>query len=161
KSIGLTGIALSPLQRYTTRAIAQGADPLNLPPHWNGEPLGRITFNGMNARSEPNVNADILKTLDKDDVVRVRQAVAGQHVFLNNSLWLETPVGYLYSSYVQPMHYHLPQIPIADLGEGLWAEVCVPYTDAYWDATDANPDRKVSRQYYKSVYYLKELVKGD
>jgi len=160
KSLGLIGFALTPLQQYTARAATQGGSPQDLTPHWNGEPFGRITFDDMNARAEPNVNAEVLNILKRDMVVPVREAIVGQHVFLNNDLWLETPYGYLYSSYVQPMHYYLPQTPRADLGEGMWAEVIVPFSDAYWDTTDADPERLVSRQTHKSVYYLKELVKG-
>jgi lipoprotein-anchoring transpeptidase ErfK/SrfK len=158
KSISLVGIALTPFQQVALRARQTG-EPV-IPRHWNGEPLGRITGETMNARAEPNVDAEVVATLKENDVVRVRRVVEGQFVFLNNNLWLETKHGYLYSSYVQPMKYYLPQVPRADLGEGMWAEVIVPTTNAYWDPTSENPDRFVSRQDYSGVYYVTKLVTG-
>jgi L,D-transpeptidase catalytic domain len=157
KSISLVGLALAPFQHVAARARATG-EPV-FPKRWNGEPLGRIAGKYQNARAQPNVDADIVTSLNEHDVVRVRRVVEGQHVFLNNNLWLETSHGYLYSSFVQPVDYFLPQIPRTDLGQGLWAEVIVPYTDAYW-VPGVNPDRLVSRQIYSSVFFVSALVTG-
>jgi lipoprotein-anchoring transpeptidase ErfK/SrfK len=157
KSIGLIGFALTPLQQVA--AYAQQTGQPVYPKHWNGEPLGRIASKYQNARAEPNVDADIVTSLNEFDVVRVRKVVEGQYVFLNNNLWLETSHGYLYSSFVQPMKYYLPQIPRADLGKGMWAEVVAPYTDAFWDPNPL-PDQLVSRQIYSAVFFVTELVTG-
>jgi hypothetical protein len=163
KSIGLVGLALTPFQqavRNMARAHAQGAELPPFPARWNGEPLGRVTSKFMNARAEPTTEAEIVKELVQHDIVRVRRALTGQLVFWHNDLWLETDVGYLYSSFVQPMKYVLPQVPQRDLGTGRWAEVIVPWTDAYWEPA-VNEERFVSRQYYSSVYFVKELVTGS
>jgi hypothetical protein len=48
-----------------------------------------------------------------------------------NDLWYETPEGYVFSAWVQPMWVWPPQVPIVDVGPwGFWGEICVPYTDA-------------------------------
>lgn len=161
RSIGLIGLAVTPFrQAVARRARAQSADIPPLPARWNGEPLGRITSLSMNGRAEPTTESDVFTELEKDTVVRVRQAIPGQRVFYHNDIWLETDSGYIYSSFVQPMRYYLPQVPRRNLGNGMWAEVIVPWTDAYWDTTDADPERLVSRQYYGGIYKAIELVIG-
>lgn len=131
-----------------------------LPLHWQGQPLGRVTGLYQNARSQPSTSAEILIQHQKDDIVRVRRAVPAEAVWFYNALWLETDNGYMYSSYVQPMWYHLPNTPVAEPGEGRWAEVTVPYTDGYWDPDDRIGDRFVSRAYYGCVFRVVGLVTG-
>jgi hypothetical protein len=114
----------------------------------------------QNTRVEPSTAAEVVVQHRKDDVVRVRRVVHGEPVWSYNDLWLETDSGYMYSSYVQPMEYHLPHVPIAQLGEGRWAEVIVPYTDGYWDPDDRIGDRFVSRAYYGCVFRVVDLVTG-
>jgi hypothetical protein len=48
-----------------------------------------------------------------------------------NDLWYETPDGYVFSAWVQPLWIWPPQPIHFDLGEwGFWGEVCVSFTDA-------------------------------
>jgi len=160
KSIGLIGLAAAG-SRLTPRLHAEDAPIPPFPPRWNGQPLGRVTSAYMNARVEPSTQAAILEELHEDDVVRVRRVVSGETVWWNNDMWLETDRGYLYASFVQPMWYHLPNPPRADLGEGRWAEVTVPYTDAYWDPDSrGDEDSFVSRMRYGSVHRIIGLVRG-
>ncbi|NDJ51715.1 MAG: L,D-transpeptidase [Chloroflexi bacterium] len=171
KSIAILGlgagsvafVGLDPLQVSAEQAHrpAQQANLPELPPHWHGEPLGRITSEWMNARVDTNIDADVVSQLRQDDIVRVRRVVRGQTVFLHNDIWLETNFGYFYSSFVQPVWYHLPNVPVADLGEGRWAEVTVPYTDAYWDPDSRDPNRFVSRMYYGGTFRVRELLMGE
>jgi len=165
KSIGVIGLGAAhfALPDAVDRALAHAAayqGELPLAPHWNGEPLGRITGEYMNARSQPTVDADVANVLDQHSVVRVRRVVPGQTVFLHNNLWLETEYGYLYSSFVQPMYYHLPNHPTADLGAGRWGEVTVPFTEAYWQPIPT-PQYWVDRLFYSSILRIFELVRGE
>lgn len=149
KSIGLVGLAsLVPRHKFVN-AKAITIEP---EPHWQGQPLGRITTAVLFARSEPNVNAEVVTEMRQDDVIRVRRAITAQPVFDHNDIWLETAQGYLYSSFVQPMWYHVPNTPTAELGSGRWAELTVPYSDAYRDPDDSIGDRFVSRMYYGTVF---------
>lgn len=161
KSIGLIGLSTATVfaPDALQRALAQEALP-PLPRHWNGEPLGRITGDYMNLRAEPSLDADVAGTLEKDAVVRIQRAIEGQSVFFYNNLWLETTGGYLFSSFVQPVRYHLPQPPRADLGAGMWAEVIVPFTDARLIADENNPDAFHDRLYYSSVLRVTGLETG-
>ncbi len=160
RSIGLIGLGAALRPDALEIALAQG-EPVGPPPQWNGEPLGRITGEYMNARAEPSLNAEVSAQLPQDTVVRVRRVVEGQTVFLYNNLWLETDHGYLFSSYVQPMRYHLPNPPQADLGSGRWAEVTVPVSRAYWDPNSTGVDRWVDDLYYSSIVRVSELVPGQ
>jgi hypothetical protein len=164
KSIALIGLAATPFQQAlaaTRRAqVLRLQDAPPLPPRWKGEPLGRVTIHNMNARIDPTTESDIASDLVQDDLVWIRGAVQGQRVFWHNDIWLDTDKGWLYSSYIQPMWVHLPQVPHSDLGEGMWAEVIVPFTDATREPGNLDKELFVSRQYYSSVYYLDQLVKG-
>ncbi len=159
QSIGLVGLGsftggLPPLLAQTDQELPP------IPPRWQGQPLGRVSNAWLYAREDTNVNATVLKELRQDTVVRVRRVVEGQTIWLHNALWLETEYGYCYSSFVQPMWYHLPNPPQADLGAGRWAEVTVPATDAYWDADSRNEDRFAYSMTYGSVFRVTELVAG-
>src|SRR6185295_3893678 len=96
--------ATSGLSPALAKVLQQNNIPA-LPPHWQGQPLGRVTGLYQNARTEPNTKADIALQHNRDDIVRVRRAIQGETVFLYNDLWLETDNGYMYSSFVQPIWY--------------------------------------------------------
>lgn len=160
KSIGLIGLGAAAGARGLPRLRAQGNDIPALPPHWQGQPIGRVTGLYQNARMEPHVDAEIVLQHRMDDIVRVRRVLEGQTVFSHNNLWLETDNGYMYSSFVQPIWYHLPNRPVSDLGAGRWAEVTAPFTDAYWDPDDSIGDRFVSRMYYGTTFRVTGLVAG-
>lgn len=157
KSIGLVGLGSLAAGK---RLAAQGEDLPPLPPRWQGQPLGRVASAYMNARSEPTTDAEIVSELRQDDIVRVRRLVTGQTVYLHNDQWLETEHGYLYSSFVQPMWYYLPNRPQSDLGDGRWAEVTVPYSEAYWDPDPRDEEQWVDRVYYGAVFRVTGLVEG-
>lgn len=162
----LKSIALIGLSTAAAGAAPRGvrAQQPGLPSHWLGQPLARITGEYMNVRAEPSVDAAIVSELYQDDVVRVRRVVNGQTVFLYNDLWLETRYGYLYSSFVQPLWYHLPNPVISQkaLGTGLWAQVTTPYSDAYWDTAEAGRDDPTfaGRMYYDSVHRVVDVLTG-
>ncbi len=162
KSIGLIGLAAAGTGRRAASVLrAQDDDPLAFPPRWNGEPLGRITQETQPVRAEPTTDSPVVAELHQDDVVRIRNVVRGQRVFWNSDLWLETQVGYLFASQIQPMWYHLPSPPRADLGAGRWAEVIVPYTDGYWRVRPLDPETHVLRARYGAVHRVTRLVTGS
>jgi len=77
-----------------------------------------------------------------------------------NDLWYETPEGYVFSAWVQPLWVWPPQPVITDLGEwGFWGEVCVPYTEA---REQPHPEaRKVYRFYNGTVYHVVDVAFDD
>jgi lipoprotein-anchoring transpeptidase ErfK/SrfK len=169
KSIGLVGLGSLTLTNAgkwiageSGVAVAHAAEPD--PPftyhRWNGEPLARIAGTNQPARVEPNIDADIVERLPQNTVVRVRGLVRGEKVYPNNDLWIETRYGYLYASLVQPVNYHLPAVPVADLGEGRWAEVIVPYSESFKVPDPYNKDASKDYAYYGCIFYVTDLVTG-
>lgn len=159
KSIGLLGLSAAASRAGLQPARAQTG--VHMADRWNGEPLARIAQAYQNARAEPTTDSDIVAELRRDEVVRVRRVVRGEHVFNNSDLWLETKQGYLYAAFVQPVRFHLPQPPVAELGEGRWAEVIVPYTEVYKAPDPADPEAHKGRLYYGTTYRVIEMVTGS
>ncbi len=92
----------------------------------------------------------------RDDVVVVIRAVVGLGFYPHDHRWFETPEGYAYSSWVQPVRNALNGAPAAMLPEGIYVEVSVPFTDAH-----AQPDLQspiLYRLYYSSTYQASGLA---
>lgn len=167
KTIGLIGVGAMAGFRPDAADLAKAAlstqgDLPPLPPSWTHQPMGRVSGEYMNLRGAPTSDGELLGRVEQDEILRVWRVVEGEDFLGYNPLWLETPRGYVYSSFVQPMDYHLPARPVAELGpDGKWAELIAPYSDAYWDPTAENPDRWVYRMYYGSVFRVTDLVQGS
>ena len=86
----------------------------------------------------------------RDEVVTIVREVVGRGFYPHNHVWFETPEGYAYSSWAQPVRFAL-NVPISEVGaSGFYAEVSVPYTDAR-----AQPDPGAPilyRLYYGTTY---------
>jgi len=85
----------------------------------------------MNGRAEPTTESDVVAELEKDTIVRVRQAIPGQRVFYHNDLWLETNLGMS----THPLSSRCGTTATGSApqpGRRHVAEVIVPWTDAYW-----------------------------
>jgi lipoprotein-anchoring transpeptidase ErfK/SrfK len=137
--------------------------------------LGRICIIGMvDIKSSPSEGSDTVGVLYEDAVFPwFREVVAKQpnyNVF--NQRWVETQDGFVYAANVQPVR-NLPNVPISALlptssGEGMWAEVTVPYADVTlvngpssnsW--VRARLDQGLPlRVYYGQVYYI-DQIKSD
>lgn len=133
----------SRLAPAAVKAWQFGAEP---PP----APLGRVTTDFLNVRRLPATNSALVYTLLRDDIVLLLEQVAGQSVVAHNPIWYRTDIGYVYSSFVQPIApvKNKPEPDRAD--NWFWGEVTVPYTDAR-TAPDANA-RFFLRLYYTGVF---------
>ncbi len=79
----------------------------------------------------PRADAGRLGTWSREDTFTILGEVRAPGLNAYNDLWYETPDGYVFSAWVQPLWVWPPQPTITDLGEwGFWGEVCVPFTDA-------------------------------
>lgn len=112
---------------------------------WMGRAIHPLTF-----YSKPATSSDRLNTCKRDDffpIIRHVRAPFSAH----NTLWYETPLGYVHSAWVHPVRIYPPQPFIRDVGEwGFWGEVIQPYTEAYLEPrTDA---KKIYRFYGNTVY---------
>jgi hypothetical protein len=120
--------------------------------------LGRITLAKARIMNRPNRLAETLGYKDGDQVVEIYRAVVGEGFYPHNHVWIEIPEGYVYSSWVQPVKDD-PQTPVTSIPEdGLYGEVCVPYTDA---RKSPDPQAEIEyRLYFSVVLKVKSLRNG-
>lgn len=89
--------------------------------------------------NKPLSRSDVVRTLYEDEIFPINRRVVGPNLYRINQTWVETPEGYAWSPDVQPVrnqpHQPILRLPETSLGEGMWAEVRVPYVDL----TLANP----------------------
>jgi hypothetical protein len=100
----------------------------------DAEHLARIAVGAVNLRAAPSIEASELGVLYEDAVVPWLREVVGYNPYRHNQNFIETPEGYIWSAFVQPV-WDLPQEPVVELpthtqlGRGMWVQVRVPYVD--------------------------------
>ncbi len=140
--IGLGALAFRPLKISGLEYLAM---PKRLAQFPASEIIGRVTDPGMYLRSKPT-NAggtdNVIQNLAADTLLEWNQEVVGNVVGgLSNQKYVETPLGYVYGSVLQPTR-NLPNTPITEIPagkSGFWAEVTVPYVDLSHEGTFASP----------------------
>ncbi len=136
------------------------------------EKLGRVSVGLVEVKLRPDMDSQTLGVLYEDAVVPWLREVSGSkpaYVF-NNQRWVETPDGYIYGPYMQPV-YHKPNPPVAELpvssrGPGMWVEVTVPYAEAGLDKAEPSSnswaEAKVDqgqplRVYYSQTFWIDQI----
>lgn len=104
-----------------------------IPDFPQAERLGRVCVGKVELKAKPDQDSETVGVLYEDAVVPWLREVVGRRPYYINQRWVETPQGYIYSPYIQPVR-NLPNQPVQELiptqiGEGMWAEVSVPYAD--------------------------------
>lgn len=162
--ISLAALAFRPGKAHPLDILKM---PKRLPQFPNSEIIGRVTDVGINLRSKPDNSAgtgNVIQTLAADTLLEWNREVVGKVVGgLSNQKYVETPIGYVYGSVIQPTR-NLPNTPIAEIPagkEGFWAEVTVPYVDLTHDGLIASPWLKdhllynfPPRLYYGQVVWM-------
>ncbi len=121
-SLGVGTLALRPFS---------GLGLLQFP---DAEKLGRITVGKMDLKARPDENSQTVGALYEDAIVPWLREVVGPQPGRINQRWVETPDGYIWGGYVQPV-YNAPNGPVtslpqnSNLGAGMWVEVTVPYAE--------------------------------
>ncbi|HLB47383.1 MAG TPA: L,D-transpeptidase [Anaerolineales bacterium] len=120
--------------------------------------LGRVTIRKARVISRPNPRGELVTYKERDEVLEIYRAVVGEGFYPHNHVWIEIPEGYIYSSWVQPVKND-PQPPMASIpADGLYGDICVPYTDA---RTAADPKAEIIyRLYYSVVLKVKSFKTG-
>jgi hypothetical protein len=87
-------------------------------------------------KAQPDPESQTLSMLREDTVLPwLREVISARPSYVfNNQRWVETPEGFIYGAYLQPVENH-PNIPVQSLpnssrGLGMWAEITIPYVDA-------------------------------
>jgi lipoprotein-anchoring transpeptidase ErfK/SrfK len=159
----LTGIGLGALAfRSLSRSLLQEQFP-------SGDRLGRV-LQPLDLKAAPNENSASIKTLYEDTVVQWLQELVGPKEGYINQRWVETPEGYIYASFLQPVR-NQPNQPLSALPDGsvgFWAEVTVPYVDLHLKGQPAAPWVKdtlqmglTPRLYYSQVAWIDQVRTND
>lgn len=140
------------------------------------EKLGRICIIGMvNIKAQPNESSQTVGVVYEDAVVPWIHDVVAKEPNYNyfNQRWVETPEGYIYASYLQPVknnpNQSIEKLMPTSMGEGMWAEVTVPYADAELENgptsnswVRARIDQGLPiRVYYGQIYYIDRIKVDD
>lgn len=131
------------------------------------ERLGRISVGKMDVYMRPDSNSQIVGALYEDNVIPWIREVVGLIPGRINQRFVETPNGYVWGGYVQPVQNRINP-PVTDLqrtslGAGMWVEVTVPYVDL---VLENPPARAPWLQYQLSInipprFYYSQIVWVD
>lgn len=155
--VGLGSLTLTP---WKTRLLEDFPD---------SERLGRVCEGRVDLKARPDYDSANVGVLYEDAVLPWLREVVGSWPYRNNQRWVETPDGYIWAPYLQPVAYS-PNQPVDELpvyGEkpGMWVEVTVPWVKAAL----ANPPARHHwlqyrldhhlpiRFYYQQILWVDEL----
>jgi hypothetical protein len=123
--------------------------------------LGRVNAGKVDIKQKPNPDSLTVGSLYEDALVDWIREVVGKNPNRKNQRFVETPEGYIWSPYLQPVR-NLTNQPVRTLpdsisrGPGMWAEVSVPYVNLILDNPPARSPYVKSRLEYNlfpRLYY--------
>jgi lipoprotein-anchoring transpeptidase ErfK/SrfK len=163
---GLGGAAFAP-QRYMPA--------FQRPEFPQAERLGRAARGSLEIKSQPDIASETVGLLYEDEVAVWLREVIGRQIDynFNNQRWVETPDGYVFGGFFQPVR-NLPNEAVTSLppsghGPGMWAEVSVPYVDVQpvnapsegsWVKVLVEANRPV-RLYYSQIFWIDDVRTAD
>ena len=130
-ALSLAGMALHPWRRLGQARLFQA--PI-IP---QAKHLGRVAVGMVELKVRPDMDSQTLGVLYEDAVVEWQRELVGRNIYRTNQRWVETPQGFIWSPYLQPVenapNSPLEELPQTSLGPGMWVEVCQPYVDLVLD----------------------------
>lgn len=148
-------------------ALAFRSIPSPIRPEFpQADKLGRITGGKMDIYARPDANSQIVGAFYEDNVFPWIREVIGSMPGRVNQRFVETPSGFVWGGYVQPV-WNQPNVPVTNsltsLGQGMWLEVTVPYVDLILENP---PARAPWLQYQISInlpprFYYSQIVWAD
>ena len=134
------------------------------------EKLGRVCAGGEGAvfelKTRPDWDSQTSGKVLRDDVIVWQREVVASKLDRNriNQRWVETPKGYIYSAYVQPVK-NLPNQPVLAFPSyskegGMWVECTVPYVDFTVEGKISSPwlqETLKPRLYYSQVMWADQV----
>ena len=149
---------------------------LALPEFPKAERLGRVAVGMVELKMRPDPDSPTLGVLYEDAVIPWLKETAGARTaaIFNNQRWVETPDGYIYGPYLQPV-YNRPNQPVKTLPPssrepGMWVEVTVPFAEAALDQVEPSSNSWVEaklqqglplRVYYSQTFWVDQIKTGD
>ena len=138
-----------------------------LPEFPQADKLGRNAVGKMDLYARPDANSQIVGALYEDNIVPWIREVVGSMPGRTNQRFVETPNGFVWGGYIQPV-WNKPNAPVTNLpttslGPGMWVEVTIPYVDLILDNP---PARAPWLQYQLSInlpprFYYSQIVWAD
>ena len=101
----------------------------------DAERLGRAARGTLEVKARPDPDSNTVGIIYEDGVVPWLRELVGEKTTMafNNQRWVETPQGFVYGQFFQPVwnqpNQPVEELPKSSLGPGMWVEVTVPYVD--------------------------------
>lgn len=162
------GLAALPFQ-FRWLSDAELGRASGLPKFPDFERLGRVCVGKVEIKKRPDELSQTVGVLYEDAVIPCLHEVVGRKPYYINQRWIETPDGFIYSPYVQPVR-NLPnqpiqELPVMNIGKGQWMEVTVPYAETFLEnAPSSNSWVKARieqglpvRVYYQQVFWVDRI----
>jgi lipoprotein-anchoring transpeptidase ErfK/SrfK len=140
------------------------------------ERLGRVAVGMVELKMRPDTDSATMGVLYEDAIVPWLKETAGSRTaaIFNNQRWVETPQGYIYGPYLQPV-YNRPNQPVVSLppssrGPGMWAEISVPFAEAALDKDEPSTNSWVEaklkqgqplRVYYSQTFWIDQIKSNE
>ncbi|MBN1954449.1 MAG: L,D-transpeptidase [Anaerolineae bacterium] len=145
----LTAACLPNLPEFHGRAVSPPARPRSdEPPLRMGRAIHSVAIYDAVTRS-----AERLGVYYAQETFEISQEIRAPGLNSYNDLWYQTPDGFVFSAWVQPLWVWPPQLTHVDVGEwGFWGEICVAYTDA---RSEPRPNAASPYRFYNgNVYHV-------
>jgi lipoprotein-anchoring transpeptidase ErfK/SrfK len=131
--------------------------------------LGRVAVGMIERKVRPDIDSATNDILYQDAVVPWMREVVGRNPSRINQRWVETPDGYIWSTYLQPVRNQpnspLTSLPNTSLGEGMWVEVSVPWVDLVLENPPARSPwldtTDTPRLYYSQILWVDQIKTYD
>jgi lipoprotein-anchoring transpeptidase ErfK/SrfK len=159
--LGVASLALRP-EQFKARLPAQ------LPDFPVFERLGRVCVGKTEIKTQPDSASATVEVLYEDGIVPWVREIVGQptSIYAPNVRWVETDRGYIWAPHVQPVKNRpqtpLSELPVTSLGDGMWAEVTVPYVDLALDNPPARSpwlkDSLLPRLHYSQILWVDQIM---
>ena len=157
-TLGLASLAFSPIKARIPSIQFPQSDR-----------LGRNTNGMAEVKAKPDAASTTVAKVYDDAVVPWLREVVGRRPFRRNQRWVETPQGYIWAPYLQPVK-NLPNTPFSrlvetSLGPGLWGEVTIPYVDLVLVNPPARSpwlkENQTPRLYYSQVLWVDQIKQDE
>ncbi|OGO21181.1 MAG: hypothetical protein A2Z14_12270 [Chloroflexi bacterium RBG_16_48_8] len=129
------------------------------------ERLGRVAVGMIERKVRPDIDSQTTDILYQDAVVPWLREVVGRNPNRITQRWVETPDGYIWSPYLQPVRNQpnspVLSLPDTSLGGGMWAEVTVPWVDLILENPPARSpwleSTDTPRLYYSQILWIDQI----
>ena len=168
-TLSMTNIVLLPLEKR----LSLVSNYINWKDFPKSERLGRVCVGKVDLKAKPDEGAQSVGVLYEDTVVPWLRETIGSWPFRNNQRFVETPDGYIWAPYLQPVsnkaNQPLSSLPHLGQETGMWVEVTVPWVDMIL----INPPARSNwleyrlennlppRAYYSQILWVDQLKVDD